>query len=103
MRQIYTISAKQCVVSQSHPEGIVSDVSGYPVSVDSRSYNNSTDIALIVAQSEYAKAVKDLTLANNPNRAMWTVTLEQADGRQLARKSFGAFPVEPEPNEEPAE
>ena len=100
MRQIYTIKAIQIVTSEQNPQGIKSNVNGFPIDVDSRTYNDSTDIALIVAQSKYAKAVEDLTLADNPNRAMWTVTLEQADGRQLARKSFGAFPVEPEPEEE---
>ena len=95
MRQIYTINAKQVVISESHPEGVMSNVSGYPKTEDSRSYNHSIDTALIVAQSKYAKAVEDLTLANNANRTMWTVTLEQADGRQLAHKSWGDFPAEP--------
>lgn len=38
------------------------------------------------------------------HRAMWTVTLERADGRQIMRESFGAFPdmtpPEPEPETE---
>ena len=33
---------------------------------------------------------------------MWTVTLEQANGAQIARKTFGAFPdMTPEPEPEP--
>jgi len=96
-RQIYTVSAIQVVTSESHPEGVKSNVSNYPKDFDSRNYA-SEEIALIVAQADYADAVKTLSLANN--RAMWTVTLERADGKQIDRKSFGAFPVEPEPNEE---
>ena len=113
MRQIYTINATQTIISDAHPEGIKSNVSGYPIERDSRSYgatqrnpNGNTDIALIVAQSDFAKAIETLTLANNPNRTMWTVTLEQANGVQIAKKSVGAFPdmtPAPEPEEEPGE
>ena len=110
MRNIYTINAIQIVTSEQNPQGVKSNVTGFPVDVDSRSYateqnpNGNADTALIVAQAEYAKAVKDLTVANNPARVMWAVTLEQANGVQIARKSFGQFPdmtpPEPEPEEE---
>ena len=90
-RQIYTVNAIQVVTSESHPEGVKSNVSNYPKDFDSRNYA-SEEIALIVAQADYADAVKTLSLANN--RAMWTVTLERADGKQIDRKSWGAFPVE---------
>lgn len=59
--------------------------------------------ALIVAQADYAAAVRDLTTANNPNRAGWAVTLARWDGIQIAKKSFGAFPdmtPQPEPETE---
>lgn len=117
LRQIYTVSANQVVVSENHPEGVLSKVSD-PVTRDSRNYgattenpNGNPETALIVAQADYAAAVRDLTTANNPNRVMWAVTLTRADGVQLARKSYGAFPdmtpvPEPEPempNEESAE
>ena len=91
-RQIYTISATQVVTSESHPEGVKSNVSGYPKDVDSRNYA-SDEIALIVAQADYADIVKQLSLSDN--RAMWTVTLTRADGRQIDRKTWGAFPAEP--------
>lgn len=97
-RQIYTVSATQVVTSESHPEGIKSNVTGYPKDIDSRSYANE-EIALIVAQADYADIVKQLSLSSN--RAMWTVTLERADGRQIDRKTWGSFPVEPEPEPEP--
>lgn len=118
LRTIYTITATQVVVSENHPEGVLSNVSGYPISRDSRNYeateqnpNGNSETALIVAQADYAAAVRDLTTANNPNRVMWAVTLTRADGVQIARKSFGAFPdmtpapvpPEPEQTEEPTE
>ena len=116
LRQIYTTTATQVVVSDAHPEGLISNVTGYPIARDSRSYeqteqnpNGNPETALIVAQADYAAAVRDLTTAGNPNRVMWAVTLTRADGVQLARKSFGAFPVmtpsapEPEPDVTPNE
>ena len=100
LRNIYTIVANQVIISESHPEGVLSTVPNYPVTVDSRSYgateenpNGNPDTALIVAQAEFADAVKALTVANNPNRVMWAVTLTQANGVLVARKSFGAFPA----------
>lgn len=115
MRQIYITSAMQIVTSESHPEGTYTNVNGYPIKRDSRDYeateqnpNGNADLALIVAQADYADIVKQLSLAHN--RAGWAVTLERWDGVQLARKTFGAFPdmtpPEPEPqpeSEEPTE
>ena len=105
MRNIFTVNAIQVVTSEAHPEGVKSVIDGYPKDYDSRSYgateenpdgNEST--ALIVARAEFADRVKQLTLASN--RAMWTVTLERADGRQIDRASYGAFPnVTPEPEQ----
>ena len=111
MRNIFEISATQIVISDNHPEGVKSNVTGYPISVDSRSYgateanpNGDPDVALIVAQAEFADAVKNLTVANNPSRVMWAVTLEQANGVQIARKSWGAFPdMTPAPEPEAGE
>lgn len=117
MRNIYIVNATQVVVSESHPEGVYSVLNGYPIRRDSRDYertaenpNGNTDLALIVAQADYADAVKALSLSHN--RAGWAVTLERWDGAQIARKSFGAFPdmtpapepvPEPEEQEEPTE
>ena len=115
MRQIYETTAYQVVTSDSHPEGVYSPVNGYPIRRDSRDYertdinpNGNPEIALIVAQADYADMVKQLSTADNRNRAGWAVTLERWDGVQLARKSFGAFPdmtpaPEPEPEPEPEE
>ena len=111
MRNIYIVNATQVVTSDAHPEGVYSNVTGYPIKRDSRDYeateqnpNGNPDTALIVAQADYAAAVRDLTTANNPNRVGWAVTLERWDGVQLARKAFGAFPdMTPAPEPEPEE
>lgn len=108
MRQIYICDAKQVVVSDAHPEGVYSAVTGYPIRRDSRDYerteanpNGNPGIALIVAQADFPDAVRDLTTANNPNRVGWAVTLERWDGVQIARKAFGAFPDMTPPEPEP--
>ena len=108
LRQIYTTTAMQIVTSEANPQGVYSNVSGYPKQRDSRDYeattenpNGNDELALIVAQADYADAVKALSIAHN--RAGWVVTLERWDGVQLARKSFGAFPdmtPTPEPESE---
>ena len=97
MRQIFETAAYQVVTSESHPEGVYSTVNGYPIRRDSRDYerteenpNGNADIALIVAQADYADAVKNLSISHN--RAAWAVTLTRADGVQIARKSYGGFP-----------
>lgn len=113
MRNIFSVNATQVVVSESHPEGIYSTVPDYPKQYDSRNYNASETNpngnearALDVAKAEFYSRVSAFLSANN--RAMWTVTLTRADGRQIMRESIGAFPdmtpapePEPEPEEEP--
>lgn len=109
MRQIYIVNASQVVTSEQNPQGVYSVIQGYPIYRDSRDYerteanpNGNEGLALIVAQADYADAVKALSIAHN--RAGWAVTLERWDGVQLARKSFGAFPdmtPKPEPEPEP--
>ena len=110
MRQIYTTTAMQIVTSEANPQGVYSNVTGYPIKRDSRDYeateqnpNGNEELALIVAQADYANAVQALSIAHN--RAGWAVTLERWDGVQIARKTFGAFPdmtpPKPEPEPEP--
>lgn len=109
MRNIFVVNANQVVVSESHPEGIFSTVPDYPKQYDSRNYNateanpNGDEArALEVARAEfYSRVSAFLTAAN---RAMWTVTLTRADGRQIMRESRGAFPdmtPAPEPTPDP--
>lgn len=111
MRQIYIVNATHVVISDSHPEGVYSTMPDYPKQFDSRNYNateanpnGDESRALEVAQAEfYSRVSANLTAAN---RAMWTVTLTRADGRQIMRESRGAFPdmtPEPEPTPEPVE
>ena len=111
MRNLYIVNATQVVISESHPEGLFSVVSGYPKTFDSRNYptldanpNGDEGRALEVAQAEFYSRVAANLTANN--RAMCTVTLERADGRQVMRDSRGAFPdmtPEPQPEPEPEE
>lgn len=107
MRNIYIVNATQVVVSDSHPEGIYSTVPDYPKQYDSRNYNateqnpNGDEArALDVAKAEFYSRVSAFLSANN--RAMWTVTLTRADGRQIMRESYGIFPdMTPAPEPEP--
>lgn len=109
MRQIFIVNATQVVTSESHPEGMYSVVPDYPKQYDSRNYNateqnpnGDESRALEVAQAEfYSRVSANLTAAN---RAMWTVTLTRADGRQIMRESRGGFPdmtPHPEPTHAP--
>lgn len=109
MRNIYIVNATQVVISDSHPEGIYSVLPDYPKRFDSCNYNATTENpngddsrALEVAQAEfYSRVSANLTAAN---RAMWTVTLTRADGRQIMRESRGVFPdMTPAPELEPEE
>ena len=115
MRNIFIVNATQTVISDTHPEGVYSTLPDYPKQYDSRNYNATEDNpngdearALEVAQSEFYSRVSAFLAANSPTRAMWTVTLTRADGRQIMRESRGAFPdmtpaPEPEPEPEPEE
>ena len=108
MRNIFIVNCSQVVVSQAHPEGVYSIVDSFPKSYDSRNYNASEANpngdearALDVAKAEFYSHVSAFLSANN--RVMWTVTLTRADGKQIMRESFGAFPdlTPPEPEPEP--
>lgn len=113
MRNIYIVNATQVVTSDAHPEGIYSTLPDYPKQFDSRAYsatdanpNGDEARALEVAQAEFYSRVSAFLAASSPNRAMWTVTLTRADGRQIMRESRGAFPdmtPAPEPQPEPEE
>lgn len=112
MRQIYTVDAKQVVPSEAHPEGVFSNVSGYPKTFDSRNYNATTENpngdaerAFIVAKSDFFTEVGALMVSDS-SRVMWAVMLTRADGIQMMHESWGTFPnvtPEPEPEPEPEE
>lgn len=108
MREIYKVTATQIVVSDAHPEGMLSTVAGYPKTFDSRNYGASTENpdgnaekALRVAQSDYHGQQSNFEAADN--RAGWVLTLERgSDGRQIMRDSWGGFPdMTPVPTPEP--
>ena len=107
-REIYKVFATQIVVSENNPQGVLSDVQGYPKSFDSRFYkateqnpNGEQEIALLAAQAEYADEIVRLATAENPNRVAWSVSIVRAsDGKQIALKSCGDFPdMTPQQNE----
>ena len=112
-RNIFVVNATQVVISESNPQGVLSSVPNYPVSFDSRSYkateqnpNGDAEIALLASQAEYSAEIVRLATADNANRVAWTVSIVRgSDGKQIALKSFGAFPdmTPPEPEPEPEE
>ena len=101
-RQIYIVNATQVITSESHPEGLYSIVSGFPKTFDSNGRDEAS--ALNEAKSAYFAQLSVNYANTNPNRVMTTVTLEMANGRSIMHENIGAFPVEPEnENEEPIE
>lgn len=106
MRQIYVVDAKQVVPSTAHPEGVFQNVTGYPKTFDSRSYNATEDNpngdserAFIVAKADFLAEWSAL-LVSDSARVMWAVTLTRADGRQMMQESWGDFPdMTPAPEE----
>lgn len=115
MRNIFIVNATQAVTSESHPEGLYSTISGYPKTYDSRAYlaadgnpNGDADKAFRMARAEYLSRVSAIITADNPTRAMATITMERADGTMIYHECIGAFPdmapaPEPEPEPEEAE
>lgn len=113
MRNIFIVDAHEVNVSEANPQGVFRTIPDYPKVYDSRNYNateqnpnGDESRALEVAQAEFYARVS--ALLNSGNRAMWSVTLTTASGRQVMRDSRGAFqdmtPVpEPEPDEEAVE
>lgn len=111
MRQIYIVNATQIVTSESHPEGMYSVMSGYPKTYDSRTYpaadgnaNGDSDKAFRMARAEYLSRVSAILNADNPTRAMATVTMERVDGTMIYHEAIGTMPdmtPVPEPEPEP--
>jgi hypothetical protein len=109
MRNIFTVNATQVVVSENNPQGVLSNISGYPVPFDSRSYkataenpNGDASIALLAARANYSNEIVTLATAENANRVAWTVSITRAsDGKQIDLYSYGAFPDMTPPEPEP--
>ena len=114
-REIYKVFATQIVVSESNPQGVLSEIKDYPKAFDSRSYkateanpNGDRDIALLAAQAEFNNEALALTMAENANRVGWVVSIiRTSDGKEIDRKPWGGYPdmtpPEPEPEEETEE
>ena len=106
-RNVFIVNATQVVISEAHPEGLFSTLSGYPKPFDSRNYpgdtpNGDAEAALRAAKSEYYSRLS-ANYAGAASRVMSTVTLEMANGRTILHESIGAFPdmtPEPEVSEE---
>ena len=114
-REIYKVFATQIVTSAQNPQGVLSDITGYPKSFDSRNYkattenpNGRNDLALLAAQADFKAEALTLSTADSPNRVGWAVyIIRTSDGERLDRMAFGGYPdmtpVPPEPEEEPEE
>lgn len=102
-RVIIEVDATQIVTSESNPRGILSHMTGYPITFDSVSYSNDPELTMNAAKGEYydrlGKNYKDV----NPNRVMKTVTLEIANGQQILHESIGSFQEDPEASTENTE
>lgn len=92
VRNVFIVNATQVVVSDSHPEGLFSTMSGYPKTYDSLNYNGDSDAAIRAAKSEYYSRLSS-NYAGSAARVMATVTLSQANGQLIMRDSTGNFPV----------
>lgn len=110
MRNIYKVFATQIVTSENNPQGVLSDITGYPKTFDSRSYkateanpNGSDEIALLAAQADFKAEALALSTADSPSRVGWAVYIVRtSDGERLDRKAWGGFPdMTPQPEPEP--
>ena len=112
-REIYKVFATQVVVSENNPQGVLSDISGYPKPFDSRNYkaneqnpNGDRDIALLAAQADFKAEALALLAADSPSRVCWCVyIIRTSDGERIDRAAWGRYPdmtpaPEPEPEEE---
>lgn len=98
MRNIFVVNATQVVVSEAHPEGMYSVISGYPKNFDSRAYiaangdpNGDEEAALRAAKVEYYSRLS-ANYSGSASRVMATVTLAMANGRTVMSENIGAFP-----------
>lgn len=112
-REIYKVNATQIVVSESNPQGVLLDITGYPKTFDSRNYkattenpNGDRDIALLAAEADYKAEALTLSTADSPSRVGWTVSvIRTSDGERIHRMAWGGYPdmTPPPPPTEPNE
>ena len=93
--------ARQIFIVDAHivdANGTFNYLEGYPKKFDSRNYQDDVDKAQRRAEGDMSEAWG--AMCKIDTRQIQTVTLTTADGFQLDRKTMGAFPAEPEPNQE---
>ena len=94
IRNIYEVYAK--VVDAN---GAYNTLSGYPKVFDSRSYNNSPDLALKRARGEFYETIG--AMCKRDDRQLQTVSLMTAAGQVIDRQALGAIAPDPDPESEP--
>jgi hypothetical protein len=95
------MASRQIFIVDAHivdANGTFNYLEGYPKQFDSRSYQGDVDKAQRRAEGDMSEAWG--AMCKIDTRQIQTVTLTTADGFQLDRKTMGAFPAEPEPNQE---
>ena len=95
------MASRQIFIVDAHivdANGTFNYLEGYPKRFDSRSYQGDIDKAQRRAEGDMSEAWGAMCKVDT--RQIQTVTLTTADGFQLDRKTMGAFPAEPEPNQE---
>ena len=103
-RTILTVNATQIVVSENHPEGLYSVMSGFPKAFDSFNNDGDIDATMKQAKASYFDQLSKNYANTNPSRVMTTVMLYAHDGTLLMHESVGQFPTpEPEPSHEDTE
>ena len=95
-REIYEVNAK--IVDAN---GTYSTLSGYPVSFDSRNYNNDLEKTLLRAEGAFHECYG--AMCKRDDRKLQTVfLLRMSDGVAVESLSIGTL-IEPDPNPEPEE
>lgn len=101
-RNIIIVNATQVVTSEQNPQGIFSIMSGFPKVFDSGN-NGDIEQNMKIAKAAYFAQLSANYANTNPARAMTTVTLETASGKQILQESIGSLPMELETNVLPEE
>lgn len=83
-RQIFEVQSKAYSTTIG---GYVSNISGYPKTFDSHSYNDDIDLTLKKAQGAFAEAWSNACKIDN--REIQTILLMTADGVILEKKVLG--------------
>lgn len=82
--------------------GTFNNLTNYPVTIDSRGYNNDPDITYQRAYGKYCEAISDMSKVDT--RQLQVATLIYVNnGAQIDKHVFGILPdlPDPEPEEEP--